>query len=101
MIADILSNKKFQAIIKELFNRCKKLNVSLGFITRSYLSVRKYGTLNSTFYLIRKINNKKELQNIAANHSADIDYNDFVKIYRESIRELYSFFDNRYYVSSK
>ena len=39
--------------------------------------------LNSTHYLIMKINNKRELQNIAINHSADIFYKDFVKIYRE------------------
>ena len=38
-----------------------------------------------------KINNKRELQNIAINHSADIDYNDFVKIYRECTRKPYSF----------
>ena len=33
MIADIMSNKKFQAIIKELLIRCKKLNISLVFNT--------------------------------------------------------------------
>ena len=38
-----------------------------------------------------KINNKRELQNIALNHSADIDYNDFMKIYREYTKEPYSF----------
>ena len=38
-----------------------------------------------------KINNKKELQNIAINHSADIDYQDFMKIYREFTRELFNF----------
>ena len=83
MIADIMSNKKFQAIIKELFIRCRKLNISLVFITQSYFSVPKDVRLNSTHYLIMKINNKRELQNIAINHSADIDYKDFVKIYRE------------------
>ena len=36
MIADIMSNKKFQAIIKELFIRCRKVNISLVFITQSY-----------------------------------------------------------------
>ena len=41
--------------------------------------------------LIMKINNRKELQNIANNHSADIDYNDVIKIYRECIKEPYSF----------
>ena len=37
-----------------------------------------------------KINNKIEFQNIAINHSAEIDYNDFVKIYREYTKEPYS-----------
>ena len=91
MIADIMTNKKFQAIIKELFIRCRKLNISLVFITQSYFSVPKDVRLNSTHYLIMKINNKRELQNIAINHSADIDYKDFLKIYRECRREPYSF----------
>ena len=38
-----------------------------------------------------KINNRKELQNIAINHSTDIDYNDFIKIYRECVKESYNF----------
>ena len=68
MIADIMTNKKFQAIIKELFIRCRKLNISLVFITQSYFSVPKDVRLNSTHYLIMKINSKRELQNIAINH---------------------------------
>ena len=80
-IADITTSTKFQTIIKELFIRCRKLNASLVFITQSYFSVPKDVRLNSTYYLIMKINNKIELQNIAINHSADIDY--FIKIYRE------------------
>ena len=91
MIADIMTNKRFQAIIKELFIRCRKLNISLVFITQSYFSVPKDVRLNSTHYLIMKINNKRELQNIAINHSADIDYKDFVKIYREYTKKPYSF----------
>ena len=91
MIADIMTNKKFQAIIKELFIRCRKLNISLVFITQSYFSVPKDVRLNSTHYLIMKINNKRELQNIAINHSADIDYQDFKKIYRECTKEPYNF----------
>ena len=39
----------------------------------------------------KKLNNKRELQNIAINHSADIDYNNFMKIYRECTKELYNF----------
>ena len=67
MIADIMTNKKFQSIIKELFSRCRKLNISLVFITQSYFAVLKDVKLNSTHYLIMKINNKRELQNIAIN----------------------------------
>ena len=59
MIADIMSNKKFQAIIKELFIRCRKLNISLVFITQSYFSVPKDVRLNSTHYLIMKISGKR------------------------------------------
>ena len=96
MVADILNNKKCQAIIKELFIRCRKLNISLVFITQSYFSVPKDVRLNSTHYLIMKINNRKELQNIAINILADIDYNDFVRIYKECTRKPYSFLMVRY-----
>ena len=86
MIADIMTSKKFQSIIKELFIRCRKINISLVFITQSYFSVPKEVRLNSTHYLIMKIKNKRELQN-----SADIDYKDFIKIYRECTKEPYNF----------
>ena len=79
MIADIMTNKKFQAILKALFIRCRKINIPLVLITQSYFSVPEDVRLNSTHYLIMKINNKRELQNVAINHSADIDYKDFIK----------------------
>ena len=82
MIADIMTNKAFQVIIKEHFIRCRKVNTSLVFITQYYSSVPKDVRLHSTHYLIMKFNNKKELQNIAINHSANIDYKDITKIYR-------------------
>ena len=91
MIPDIMSNKKFQAVVKELFTGCRKLNIPLVFITQSYFFVSKGVRLNSTRYLIMKICNKKELQKIAINLSADIDYKDFMKIYRECTREPCSF----------
>ena len=91
MIADIITNKRFQAIIKELFIRCRKLNISLVFIPQSYFSVPKEVRLNFTHYLIMKIHNKRELQQIAINHSADIDYKDFLKIYKNCTKEPYSF----------
>ena len=91
LIADIMTMEKFQAIIKKLFIRCRKLNISLVFITHSYFSAPKDVRLNSAHYLIMQINNKRELQNIAINHSADIDYQDFMKIYRECARKPYNF----------
>ena len=60
MITDIMTNKKFQTIIKELFTTCRKVNISLVFITQSYFSVPKNVRLNSTHYLILKINNRKD-----------------------------------------
>ena len=74
-----------------MFIRCIKLNISLVFITQSYYSVPKDVRLNSTHYFIMKINNRKELQNIGINHSADNDYKDFMKIYRECTKEPYNF----------
>ena len=91
MIPDMMTNKKFQAIIKELFIRCRKLNISLVFITQSYFSVPKDVRLSSAHYLITEIKNKQELQNIAIIHSEDIDYKDFMNIYRECTKESYSF----------
>ena len=76
-----MTNKTFHAMIKELFIRCRKINISLVFNTQSCLSVPKDIRLNSTHYLIMKINSKRQLQNIAINYSADIDYHDFMKIY--------------------
>ena len=91
VIGDIMTNNKFQSIINELFIRCRKINISLVFITPSYFSVPKDVRLNSTDYLIMKINNKRELQNIAIDHSTDTDYKDFIKIYRECVKEPYNF----------
>ena len=91
MIADIMTNKNFQAVLKELFIRCRKLNTSRVIFTQSYFSVPKDVRLNSTHYLIMKINNKRELQNIAVNHSVDINYKDFMKIYRECTKESFFF----------
>ena len=67
MIADTMANKRFQAIIKELFIRCRKLNIFLVFITQSYFSVPKEVRLNSIHYLIIKIHNERELQKMNYN----------------------------------
>ena len=92
MIADIMTNKRFQAIIKELFIRCRQLNTSLVFIIQSYFSVPKKVKLNSTHYLIMKIHNRGELQQIAFDQSADIEHKNSLKIYGNCTKEPYSFF---------
>ena len=86
-----MSNKKAHQVLKELFIRCRKLNISLCFLTQSNFSVPKDVRLNCTHYAIFKLNNKRELQNIAINHSADINYKEFAKIYKNSIKESYNF----------
>ena len=58
MIADVLSHKKLNPIVPELFIRGRKLNISLNFITKSYLAVLKNIRLNSTHHFIMKIPNK-------------------------------------------
>ena len=94
MIADMINNKKLNPIVTELFIRGRKLNVSIVFITQSYFKVLKDVRLNSTHFFIMKIPNKRELQQIALNHSSDIDFKDFMKIYKKCTAEPYSFLVN-------
>ena len=81
MIADMINNKKLNPIVTELFIRGRKLNIFVVFITQSYSKVPKDFRLNTTHFFIMKIPNKRELKQIALNHSSDIDSKDFKKIY--------------------
>ena len=92
MIADILTNKKFQQILEELFIRSRKINISLVFISKSYFSVPKNVRLNCMHYFIMKISNQIELSNIAQNHTSDIVYKDFLKMYHNYTKKTYDFF---------
>ena len=94
MIADMINNKKLNPVVTELFIRGRKLNISIVFITQSYFKVRKDVRLNSTHFFITRIPNKRELQQIALNHSFDIDFKDFIKIYKKCTAEPYSFLVN-------
>ena len=91
MIADMIQNKKLNSVVTELFIRCRKLNISLVFISQSYFKVPKDVRNNSTHFFIMKIPNKRELQQIAINHSSDINTKDFIEIYRKCTDKLYSF----------
>ena len=91
MIADMINNKKLNSIVTELFIRCRKLNISLVFISQSNFKVPKDVTNNSTHFFIMKIPNIRELMQIAINHSSDINTKDFIEIYRKCTDKLYSF----------
>ena len=88
-INDMLSNKKFNPTATELFIRGRKLTISLVFITQFYFTVPKNIRLNSMYYFIMKIPNKRELQQI--NHSSDIDFKSFMNIYKKCTAKPYSF----------
>ena len=75
----MIINKKLNPIVTELFIRDRKLNISLVFITQSHFKVLKDFRQNSTHYVIKKMPNKKQLQQIANNHSSDIDFEEFKK----------------------
>ena len=77
-----------------MFIRGRKLNISIVFIMQSYFKVPKDVRLNSTHFFIMKIPNKRELQQIPLNHSSDIDFKDFMKIYKKYPKEPCSFLVN-------
>ena len=90
MTADIEYNKNFKRIIKELFYRARKINVSIVFITQSYFRALKDARLNSTHYVLMRIGNKKELKRIAEEKSGYLDYKDFFKMYNYYTKDPYS-----------
>ena len=90
MIADMLSNKKLNPKVNELLIRGRKLNIPLVFITQFYFVVSKTIRLNSIHYFVMKISNKRELQQIAFNHSSDIDFQDFMNLYKKCTANPYS-----------
>ena len=94
MIADMINNKNLNSIVTDLFIRGTKLNISIVFITQPYCKVPKDVRLNSTHFFIIKNPNKRELQQIALNHSSDVNPKDLIKIYKKYTAEPYSFLVN-------
>ena len=84
----MISNNNLNPIVTELFIRGRKLNISIVFITQSYFKVPKDVRLNSTHFFIMKIPNKSEIQQIALNHSSDIDFKDFMNIYEKYTKNM-------------
>ena len=94
MIVNIKSNKKLRPIVSELFLRRRKLNIFLIFTSQFYFKVTNTLRLNATHCFIMKIPNKREIQQIASNHSPDIDIKDFTKLYKDYTKEQYLFLVN-------
>ena len=89
--ADMLSNKKVNLIVTELFSRRRKLIISLVFITQPYLTVSKNIKLNLTHYFVMKIPNKRELQQITFNYLSDIDFQEYMNLYKKCTPKPYLF----------
>ena len=90
MIVMIINNK-LSSVVTELFISGRKLNISPGFITQSHFQVPKYVRLNCTHFFVKKIPNKRELQQIAFNRLSDIGFEDFVNLYKKCTAKPYSF----------
>ena len=90
----MINKKMLNSVVTKLFVRCRKLNISLVFITQSYFKVPKGVRLNTTHFFIAKNPNRRELREIAKYHSSDISTKDLTNIYRKCTVEPYSFFVN-------
>ena len=94
VIADMLSNKKLNPMVTELFVRGRKLNIFLAFITQSCFSFTKNIRLNLTHYFVMKILNEIELQQISYNDSSDVDFQDFINLSKMcTANSIFFFFD--------
>ena len=94
MIVDMINTENLNPIVTELFIRGRKLNISIVFITQLHFKVPEDVRLNSTHFVIMNIPNKRELQQTALNHSSDIDFKDFMKIFKKFTAEPYTFLVN-------
>ena len=82
MAVDMINNKKLNLAVTELFIKGRKWDILIFVITQLYFKVSKDDRLNSTHFLIMKIPNKREIQQMALSHSSDIEFKDFIKIYK-------------------
>ena len=94
MIADLETNEALSPRDTKLILRRRKLNISFVFISKSYFEVPKTIRLHATHYLIMKISNKGEIQEIASNYLSDVDFKDFIKLYKDYTKESQSLFMN-------
>ena len=90
----MINNKKLNPVVTELFLEAENVICLFFFITKSYFKVPKEVRLNTAHIFIMKIPNKRELQQIALSNSSEIDFKDFIKIYKKYTAEPYYFLVN-------
>ena len=90
MIPDMINNRKLNPVVTKLFIRGKKLNISIIFITQSYFKVPKKVRLNTKYFLIMKIPNKRKLQKIALNKQPILYY--IIKMHKKYTAKPYFFY---------
>ena len=100
MIADMINNNKLNPVVIELSFRGRKLYIFTVFIIQSCFKVPKDVRLNTAHYFIMKTRSKRELQQIVLNHSSEIDFKDFMEIYKKYTAESHSFLVNDTTLSS-
>ena len=81
----MINNKKLNSIVTALLIRGRELKISIAFITQSYFKVPKHVRLNYPHFY-HEIPNNREPQQIALNHSSDIDFKDFIKVYKNVLQ---------------
>jgi GTPase SAR1 family protein len=91
IIFDDFVTEKDQDKIKDIFIRGRKKNISTIYLTQSYFDVPKIIRLNSQYFAIFKLGDKKELRSIADTHSNAISFDNFMKLYKEIIKEPFQF----------
>ena len=87
----MINNKKLNPIVTERFIGGRKLNISIVFVTQSYFKMPQEVRLSTTHFFSMKISNKRKLQQIALNHSSEVDFKDFIKTFKKFTAEPYSF----------
>ena len=83
MITYIFSNKNVNQIVTELFIKKRRLNISPAFVAQSCFAVPKKTKLHSIHYVIMKIPNKREIQQITLNYSSNVEFRNFMSLYKK------------------
>ena len=94
MVGDIIANNNLNPADTEISLRGRKINISLCFLSQSYFKVPKTMRINVTHCFIMKIPHKVDFQQVGSNHSSDIGFKDFMKLYKDYTKKPYSFLVN-------